>query len=294
MLRKWITSSMAMSDAPGTLPGIMGIFAHPDDESFQFAGTLARATTQGHPAAIVCATRGEVGEIADPSLATPENLGQVREGELREACAAVGVQDVSFLDYIDAQLAQADETEAVGRIVYHLRRFRPAVVATFAANGGYGHPDHMAIHRYTLAAIEVAADPTRYPEQITAGLAPHRVRKVYYTAFPRERMLAMREEALKQGQDFVPGGDAGTIPLEEMGTPMAEITTVVTLDDAEFAAKQQSMRAHATQMPSDGPFAQATPEQMREFMGRETLVLVSPPISDRAYPTPEEDIFAGL
>jgi len=287
-------SAMTISDAPGNLPGIMGIFAHPDDESFGMAGTLARATMQGHPAAIVCATRGEVGEIADPALATPENLGQVREGELRAACAAVGVHDVSFLDYIDGQLANADEQEAVGRIVSHIRRFRPAVVATFAANGGYGHPDHMAIHRYTLAAIAAAADPTRYPEQLAAGLAPHRVRKVYFTAFPRERMLALAEEARKQGQDFVPGGDAGTIPLEEMGTPEAEITTVVTLNDAEFAAKLQSMRAHATQMPSDSPFAQATPEQMREFMGSETSVLVPPPISDRAYPTPEDDIFAGL
>lgn len=285
---------MAMSAMPGGLPGIMGIFAHPDDESFQFAGTLARATAQGHPAAIVCATRGEVGEIADPALATPETLGKVREGELIAACAAVGVHDVSFLDYVDAQLANANEHEAVGRIVYHLRRFRPAVVATFAANGGYGHPDHMAIHRLTLAAVAAPADLAQFPEQIADGFAPHRVRKVYYTAFARERMLAMANEARKQGQDFVPGGDAGTIPLEEMGTPQAEITTVVTLSDADFAAKQQSMRAHATQMPSDGPFAQATPEQLREYMGRETLVLAPPPISDNAYPTPEDDVFAGL
>jgi N-acetyl-1-D-myo-inositol-2-amino-2-deoxy-alpha-D-glucopyranoside deacetylase len=72
---------MAMSDVSGKLPGLMGIFAHPDDESFGMAGTLARSTMGGHPTAIVCATRGEVGEIADPTLATPENLGQVREGE---------------------------------------------------------------------------------------------------------------------------------------------------------------------------------------------------------------------
>lgn len=285
---------MTMSETPGGQPGIMGIFAHPDDESFGLAGTLARATMRGHPAAIVCATRGEVGEIADPALATPENLGQVREAELRAACAAVGVHDVSFLDYIDGQLADANEDEAVGRIVGHLRRFRPAVVVTFSANGGYGHHDHMAIHRYTLAAVEAAADPTRYPEQVSAGLAPHRVRKVYYNGFPRERMIAMREEARKLGQDFIPGGNAATIPVEEMGTPMAEITTVITLNDAEYAAKQQSMRAHATQMPADSPFTQATPEQLREYMGRETLVLAPPPISDRAYPTPEDDVFAGL
>ena len=274
--------------------GVMGIFAHPDDESFGLAGSLARATMAGHRAAIVCATRGEEGKIADPALSTQEQLGQVREGELRAACAAVGVTDVSFLDYHDGRLAQADPDEAITRIVYHLRRFRPDVVVTFEPNGGYGHPDHMAIHRLTLAAIKAAADPERYPELARDGLAPHSVRKVYYIATPRERLVEIRAEAQAQGHDFIPGGDAGTIPFEEMGTPMAEITTRITLNDAEFEAKMRSMQAHATQMPADSPWAQATPEQLREFMGGETLVLAPPPISDRAYPTPEDDIFAGL
>ena len=63
------------------LPGLMTIFAHPDDESFGMAGSLARAVMTGRPVTIVCATRGEEGKIADPSLATQENLGQVREQE---------------------------------------------------------------------------------------------------------------------------------------------------------------------------------------------------------------------
>ena len=272
-------------------PGLMGIWAHPDDEAFGSAGTMARATMNGHPVAIVCATRGEVGEIADAALASPENLGEVREQELRTACAAVGVTDVSFLGYRDGQLAEADPTEAIGRIVGHLRRFRPDVVVTFSANGGYGHVDHMAIHRLTLAAIEAAADASRYAEQ---GQPPHRVRKVYYGAIPRERLLEMREEARKQGQDFIPGGNAATLPVEEMGTPMAEITTFVKLNDAEFAAKRQAMAAHATQMPADSPFAKATEEQLRQFMGTEVFQLVAPPISASTYPRPEDDVFAGL
>lgn len=277
-----------------TPPRLMGIFAHPDDESFGMAGTLARATLRGYPAAIVCATRGEEGQIADPALATPETLGRVREGELRAACAAVGVHDVSFLDYIDGHLAEADEREAIGRIVYHLRRFRPDVVVTFSPNGGYGHVDHIAIYRLTLAALVAAADPGGYPALLSAELRPHRVRKVYYNAIPRERLVEMRAEAQTRGEDFVPGGDEATIPVEEMGTPMAEITTFVRLDDAEFAAKRRSMAAHATQMPADGPFSRATPEEMRQFMGTEVFQLTPPPTSDKAYPTPESDIFAGL
>ncbi len=276
------------------LPRLMGVFAHPDDESFGMAGTLARATMTGHPAAIVCATRGEAGKIADPSLATQANLGQVREGELRAACAAVGVHDVSFLDYLDGHLPEANEAEAIGRVVRHIRRFRPDVVVTFPANGGYGHVDHMAIHHLTLAAIAAAADSTRYPEHLAEGLSPHRVRKLYYNAIPRERLVAMRREAQERGEDFIPGGDAGTIPFEEMGTPIAEITTRIELSDAEFAAKLRSMRAHATQMPADSPFTKATPEQLRTYMGTEVFVLTQPPLSDHAYATPEADVFAGL
>lgn len=274
-----------------TKPGLMGIFAHPDDESFGMAGTMARATAAGHPVAIVCATRGEEGQIADPALATPANLGQVRERELRNACAAVGVDDVAFLNYIDGHLAEADPAEAIGRIVFHLRRFRPAVVATFDPKGGYGHVDHMAIHRLTLAAIAAAADPAQYP-----GVwgAPHRVSKIYYTAIPREFLMEMVREARSRGQDFVPGGDEATIPVEEMGTPLAEITTRITMNDMEFEAKTRSMRAHATQMPADSPFVNADPAEMRQRMGSETLQLQPPPLSDRAYPVPEDDIFAGL
>ena len=283
------------STTPQTgLPRLMTIFAHPDDETFSMAGTIARATAAGHPVAIVSATRGEVGEIARPELATKENLGQVRERELRNAAAAVGVDDVSFLDYIDGQLAEADVREAVGRIVRQLRRFRPDVIVTFAANGGYGHVDHMAIHRLTLAAVQAAPNAGAYSEQIAQGLAPHRVRKVYFGAMPRERMLRMVEEARKQGQDFLPGGNAATIPLEEMGTPESEITTRIALTPEEFQRKLAAVQQHATQLPEENPWTRATPDQIYQFMGSESYVLAPPPLSDRAYPTPETDLFAGL
>ena len=272
----------------------MGIWAHPDDEAFGQAGTMARATAAGHPVAIVSATRGEEGEIADPQLASPENLGQVREQELRSACAAVGVTDVSFLDYRDGHLREADPDEATGRIVRHIRRFRPDVVVTFAANGGYGHYDHMAVHQLALAAITAAADETRYPEQIRDGLAPHRVRKVYFGAMPRSRLVQMREAAQASGGDFTPGGNAATIPIEEMGTPDERITTVIVLNDEEFLRKLRALQAHATQMPKDSPWSRSSPEQMRQFMGRETLELAPAPLSDRDYPTPEDDVFSGL
>ena len=283
-----------MTDETARTPRLMAIFAHPDDESFGMAGSMARATRKGYPVALVCATRGEEGQIADPSLATPENLGQVREQELRNAMAAVGVSDLTFLDYIDGHLAEADQREALAKVVLQIRRFQPDVVATFDALGGYGHVDHMAIHRLTVAGVSAAADPAEFPEQLAQGVQPHRVRKVYYTAIPRERLLAMRDEAAARGVDFIPGGDEATIPVEQMGTPLAQISARIRLSDAEYEAKRAAVMAHKTQLPADSPWSNATEEQLRQFMGTETLVLAPAPISDKDYPTPEDDLFAGL
>ncbi|HEX9035908.1 MAG TPA: PIG-L family deacetylase [Ktedonobacterales bacterium] len=281
-----MTSEMARA------PRLMTIFAHPDDESFSMAGSIARATRKGYPVAVVCATRGEEGKIADPSLATEADLGQVREQELRSAMSAVGVSDVTFLDYIDGHLAEADQMEALARVVYQIRRFKPDVVVTFDPNGGYGHVDHMAIHRLAVAGISAAASSSDFPEQLGQETEPHRVRKVYYTAMPRERLLAMRDQAKARGMDFVPGGDEATIPVEQMGIPMAEISTIVRLTDEEYAAKRAAVMAHKTQLPADSPWASATEEQLRQFMGTETFALS--PATNGAFPTPEDDLFAGL
>jgi hypothetical protein len=125
-------------------------------------------------------------------------------------------------------------------------------------------------------------------------MQPHRVRKVYYAAIPRERLLQMRDEARARGEDFIPGGDEATIPVEEMGMPLAEIQTYIRLNDEEYAAKIAAIFAHKTQLPADNPWAQASPEEIRAFAGTETFVLAAPPISDRTYAMPEADVFAGL
>src|SRR6266536_712500 len=92
-----------------SIGGLLIAIAHPDDESFGMGGTMAAAAAAGRPVTLVCATRGEVGEIADPALATPETLGAVREQELRDACAALGVHDVRFLPYRDSGMEGTPE-----------------------------------------------------------------------------------------------------------------------------------------------------------------------------------------
>jgi N-acetyl-1-D-myo-inositol-2-amino-2-deoxy-alpha-D-glucopyranoside deacetylase len=154
------------------------ILAHPDDESFLAAGTVARLADAGRPAGLVCATRGEAGALGDPPLATRDTIGRVREGELRDACAVLGMTLVALLDYEDRRLAEADPAEVRSTLVTLLRRERPRVVVTFDPNGVNGHPDHVAVSRFALDAVVAAADARWSPE-----LGPaHRVRRVVWSS----------------------------------------------------------------------------------------------------------------
>ena len=94
------------------------------------------------------------------SIQGSEVLARIREAELRAAAAILGVRDIAFLDYRDQELDRADPREAVARIVRQLRRTRPDVVLTFAQDGAYGHPDHIAICQFATAAVAVSADPS--------------------------------------------------------------------------------------------------------------------------------------
>src|SRR5207248_6961158 len=152
---------------------LVGIFAHPDDEG-TMSGAMLKYSTLDIESGLVCATRGEGGEIADPALATPENLGQVREGEMRAAAQVLGLHSLWFLDYRDSGMAgtlenedpgsfaQASALDVVSKLVAIIREFRPQVMVTFDETGGYGHPDHIAIYKHTTSAFHAAADAVQF------------------------------------------------------------------------------------------------------------------------------------
>jgi LmbE family N-acetylglucosaminyl deacetylase len=270
---------------------LLGVFAHPDDE-IGMAGAYRRYHDDGVLTALICATRGEAGEISDAALATPQTLGLVREQELRTACQIMGVEDLSFLEYHDGQLADADPMEAIGRIVRHIRRLRPQVIVTFGPNGGYGHRDHIAIHHYTKAAFHQAGDPRAHPEHQADGLRPYAPQKLYFIGYPRGLMRRLLEQTLRAQPDFQPFGAVATIPLEEMGTADEEITTTLPLDDALYAVRTRAGEAHRTQQNPNGPFAHLAPEALRAVWGTQYFVRAIPPIS--APDGSEHDLFAGI
>ena len=191
---------------------LLGVFAHPDDESFCAGGTFARYAAHGAEVMVVSATRGEAGQIRSAGTATRRTLARVREQELLVACQRLGIQHARCLDYADGTLKGVDQEVLIKDIVELLRSFRPDVVITFGSDGGYGHPDHIAISAATTAACLRSGDSHQFPEQVAAGLAPHHPEQLYHSHFPLRPQLLLhklvkwliQEEKRFQGNlDFV-------------------------------------------------------------------------------------------
>lgn len=280
---------------------LMAVHPHPDDESIASGGTMARYRAEGAEVALVTCTLGEEGEISDPALATPENLGQVRAEELTAACVILGVRVRYVLGYRDSGMAgtpendnpasfhQADLGEATGRLVALVRRFRPQVMVCDNEHGTYGHPDHIKSNRITVAAFHAAGDPARYPEQ---GMEPWQPLKLYFTAVPysrRERM-ARRLEELDIPSPFARRPDTATTVERPFGTPDELVTA--TLDVSAYAAaKRRALAAHRTQMGPQQFFMRIPPEHWSEFFGTEYFQRVESrvPALER-----EDDLFGGI
>ena len=278
---------------------LMSIHAHADDETITMGGLLATCADRGIRTCNICCTDGKLATIvaADmPEETTRPHLAAIRQQELRAAMEVLGVDEVQFLGYGDSgmwgadtnQLPdafwKADINEAVGRVVAHIRRFRPQVVVTYDGVGGYGHPDHIQTHRVTLLAVEAAHQKALYPE---AG-EPWRVQKLYYTAFPRSFFKKVADVAKAAGME-PPFGVEDTDDLPFL-TPDEWVTTTVDVRNA-VRRKRAALLAHHSQITPDWPML-AIPEDVTiEQFGTEAYLLV---ISRNVPSLPETDLFAGI
>lgn len=267
---------------------LMAIYAHPDDESFGTGGTLAKYAEEGVFASLVCATRGEAGEISDPALASPENLGQVREQELRLACSILGIGDLRLLGYLDGTLAGIDQQECTGKMVRAIRELKPQVIFTFGPEGVYGHPDHVVVSQMATDAFHAAGDRSAFPEQLlNEGLEPWTPLKLYYVAPSRERFRRMGELAAR----LVPHTTWQDRDWADFGVPEERITTFV--DTGRYVdTKLAAIASHQTQIPQNHPFSLLPRDVLREFFREESYVLaesrVGPPEGK------ETDLFRGV
>ena len=170
---------------PAAPARVLSIHAHPDDQEFTVAGTLAKWAKAGSHVVTVCLTSGEAGSNkSTPPDMTRERLVKIREEEQRAACRILGIADVVFLGYTDGVL---EPTLALRRdLTRVVRRFRPdAVVCGDPTVRFYGtrymnHPDHRVAADVALDAVFPSAE-TRFifPELLAEGLEPHHVREVW-------------------------------------------------------------------------------------------------------------------
>ena len=259
---------------------IVSFHAHPDDESIASAGTLARAAAAGHRVVIVFATRGELGEPVPGVLAPGEQLAMRRSAECYASAAVLGAKRVEFLGYTDSGMMggpsndapycfwKADVEHAARRLAVILDEEEPDVLTTYDDNGGYGHPDHIQVHRVGKRAAELSAVPV-----------------VAQGTMNRDWMLrGLRAQNPDPSPDMP---DVSTL-----GKPEEEITHRV--EAVDFTdQKRASMRAHASQMAPDH-FMLAMPEPMFVMgMGTE-FYIVDPPVNPASAPEVFEELFTPL
>jgi LmbE family N-acetylglucosaminyl deacetylase len=136
---------------------ILGVWAHPDDETFSMGGILAAAVRNGQRVVCITATKGELG-VQDENRWPAERLGSIRAKELSDAYQILGITKHYWLDYPDGGCKSADETEAANKIADLIKKFQPDSIFSFGPDGMTGHEDHKASSRWTLLARELAGN----------------------------------------------------------------------------------------------------------------------------------------
>jgi LmbE family N-acetylglucosaminyl deacetylase len=173
-------------------PVLLSVLAHPDDETFGMGGTLAKYAHEGVDVYLICATRGEVGEMDAEFLDGFKNSAERREYELRCASKKLGLKDIFFLDYRDSGMAGSVHnlnpesltyatTDDVARKIKEIMcKLQPQVVLTFDPIGGYRHPDHIKIYEATVLAFEEARKETFNENCNFLGM-----QKLYFHTIPK-------------------------------------------------------------------------------------------------------------
>ena len=266
-----------------TRRALLGIFPHPDDEAYTAGGSMARAVAAGADVYVLCATRGESGQVSDGSLATSETLAAVREDELRASCKALGIHPPLFLNYRDGTLDTVDLPEAVGRIVRVIREVRPDVVITLGADGVYGHPDHVALHKLVTPAFRSAGGGSRFPDDEYGP--SHQPQRLFWVAYPRGHFRPVWARLLSTD---LADGVRGLDP-DDLGVSGDEMHAEI--DVREFVpAKLAAMRAHRTQLVGGDPLSIFPPGILQPLLDVERFTLA---IGERPQAR-LTDLFEGL
>ena len=241
---------------------IVFFHAHPDDEAIATGGSIARAAAEGHRTCVVTATGGEYGERPE-GISGPDALRELRAEETHAACRILGVAWGAFLGYTDSGMKgaetnnapgsfwSADLEEAAQKLAAILREQEAEVLTIYDDHGGYGHPDHIQVHRVGKRAAELAATPA-----------------VLEATHDRDHLKSLAPKFVEAG---VAGTDPDEFDLSEFGTPGAQITTRVAVR-AFLEQKRSAMAAHRSQVAETSFFLALPPELFELTWGEEHYV----------------------
>lgn len=202
---------------------VLGVWAHPDDETYLTAGLMARTVREGSRVACVTATRGEAGS-QDAQRWPPEKMGEIRETELLACLAVLGVTEHTFLGYLDGGCDTVDATEAAARVAAIIADVGPDTVLTFGPEGMTDHADHKAVSSWTTDAFATAAKPGA---------------KLYYATTTPE-WAGYFVQRMNEFNVFGPG----TPPV----TPADELAIAFELGDEVLALKMEAIEKHVSQV----------------------------------------------
>ena len=236
----------------GALRGrtVLGVFAHPDDESLACGGTIARLVSAGTRVVLMCASHGERGGLDGP--VENVSLGTTRVGELHHAAETLGVAELVVLDHPDGNLRWTDVTEFQAEIVLAIKRYAPAAVITFGDDGLYWHTDHLAVHERTTSAVRAMG-----------GNAP----PLYCVTMPTGTMRPIVDTALANGWTPPEKGFWSLTP-DAFGLH-AQPPTVV-LDVRPWVdRKLAAIRCHTSQVGLADPFGLLDRQQAERWLGFE-------------------------
>jgi LmbE family N-acetylglucosaminyl deacetylase len=275
---------------------ILSVLAHPDDESFGMGGTLALYAQKGVEVHLVCATKGEAGEVGPEYLKDYDSIGELRAAELRCAAGHLGLTGVHFLDYRDSGMTDSPENnhpdalvrvpldEVAAKIVDYIRKIKPQVVLTFDPIGGYRHPDHIAIHKATVKAFHLAGDPDH-----KSNLPPHQPQKLYYHTISK-RFIRMAVWFIRLiGKDPTRWGENNDIDLTSLAIEDYPVHAKINYREVE-PRKTAASVCHASQGGAGlakGPMGWIA----RFFTGKDQFMRAFPPIQPGER---EDDLFEGV
>ena len=278
---------------------LLACFAHPDDEAFPVGGALAAHAARGVQVRLITATLGEEGEIRQDGAATRETLGSVRRVELARAVRILGLDDHIVLHYRDSGMAGTPPNEhqrafvnapaevVIERLVEEIRRFRPQVVLTFDPDGLYGHPDHIAIHKYATEAFKRASNPDAYPQHLINGVRPYGPQRIFYSARPRGFRMEWAQTLRSHGIDFPlpdPNRISDGAPPETIHLEMDVAT--------QMEVKMGCILSHRTQVAPDWPYDRVPREAANRILGREYYIRGWPLV--KSGETVPPDFFEGI